>query len=322
MRIPPGVDHKAEKMKKLLATIWLGSGLLFASPASAEGSLSRWFDSDVLSAAVSVAAETLLVDWFEDEVSSDGAENIESADATESTSDPLEKYNRMMFKFNQRLDDKALKPLAENYVEYTPAFVRTGVRNFFSNVGDVGVAANSALQGKVEQALSDSSRVALNSVFGLGGMFDVASDMELEKNNEDFGQTLGVWGVPEGPYIVLPVLGPRTLRSAVGTAFDTYLQMETLGSIGDLAGVDSVSELVALGIVDQRTRLLGKEELLQQAALDPYIYTREAYLAYRRCQVADCDKIDYVAADPEAPASTPLQLEELELLDELDELEE
>jgi len=300
-------------MKKLLTSLFICLSLGLAAPASAESSFSRFFDSEFLSTAVSVATETVIEDWF-----GDGTEDHNSS-GDPATHDPLEKYNRMMFKFNSRLDDAALKPLAESYVEYTPEFVRAGVRNFFSNVGDVGVAANSALQGKVEQALSDSSRVALNSVVGLGGMFDVASHLELEKNNEDFGQTLGVWGVPEGPYIVLPVLGPRTLRSAFGTALDTYLQMETLGSVGEIAGVDSISEIVALNIVDQRTRLLGKEELLQQAALDPYVYTREAYLAYRRCQVNDCDKIDYVAANPEATTSTET---ELDMLDELDELEE
>ena len=302
-------------MKNLLATLWLMAGLALASPASAESSWSRLLDRDVLAAAVSVAAETVMADWFND---TGDAENTQVSEGT--PHDPLEKYNRMMFEFNARLDESALKPIAESYVEYTPSVVRTGVSNFFSNVGDVGVAANSALQGKFEQAASDSSRLMLNSIVGLGGLFDVASKVELEKNNEDFGQTLGVWGVPEGPYIVLPVLGPRTVRSAFGTALDTYLQMETLGAIGDVSGVDSISELVALSVVDQRTNLLGKEELLQQAALDPYVFARESYLAYRRCQVADCDKIDYVAADPEN--STATELDELDLLEELDELDE
>lgn len=304
-------------VKKLLATLSLFAGVALATPVSAESIVSRFFDNELLSAAVSVAADTVIEDWLNGDEESLSS-NPGGASAAH---DPLEKYNRMMFKFNARLDETALKPLAETYVEYTPDLLRAGVRNFFSNVGDVGVAANSALQGKIGQALSDSSRVGLNSLFGLGGVFDLASELELEKNNEDFGQTLGVWGVPEGPYIVLPVLGPRTLRSAVGTAFDTYLQMETLGSIGELSGVDAVSELVALGIVDQRTRMLGKEELLKQAALDPYIYTREAYLAYRRCQVDDCDKIDYKPADPETPSARN-ELHELELLDELDELED
>ena len=238
-------------MRNLLATICLAFSLALTSPASAESSLSRLFDKDLLAAAVSVAAETVIADLFDE-----GAGNDDSVEIEGTPYDPLEKYNRIMFKFNTRLDEKALKPIAETYVEHTPAIVRTGIRNFFSNVGDVGVAANSALQGKFEQAMSDSSRLALNSVVGLGGLLDVASAVELEKNNEDFGQTLGVWGVPEGPYIVLPLLGPRTLRSAFGTALDTYLQMETLGAVGDVSGIDSITELVTLSIVDQRTSCL------------------------------------------------------------------
>lgn len=307
-------------MKKLIALTGLSLCLTLATPVSAESALSRYLDHDLLSSALSGAAETVLDEWLNRDEDADSS--LDSSAVDDTSHDPLESYNRMMFRFNERLDEVALKPLAETYVEYTPDLLRAAVRNFFSNVGDVGVAANSALQGKVSQAMSDSSRVALNSLFGLGGVIDVASELELEKNNEDFGQTLGVWGVPEGPYIILPVLGPRTLRSAVGTAFDTYLQMETLGSISDLSGVDSVSGLVALNLVDQRTRLLGKEELLELAALDPYVYMRETYLAYRRCQVTDCDKIDYVPADPEVPSTNNKALEELDMLEELDLLED
>ena len=309
-------------MRKLFASLCLVSSIVFTSPVSAESSFSRLLNSDLwsadaVSAALSVAAETAMTEWFGVEEQPGGDLHVGTPD------DPLEKYNRMMFQFNSRLDELALKPLAENYVEYTPAIVRTGVRNFFSNIGDVGVVANSALQGKVDQALRDSSRVAINSVVGLGGVIDVASALDIEKNNEDFGQTLGVWGVPEGPYIVLPVLGPRTLRSAVGTALDTYLQVETLGSMTELVGAESaVSELLALNVVDQRTQMLGKESLLAQAAIDPYLFAREAYLAYRRCKVADCDKIDYVPAAPENPSSIDGELDELDMLDELDLLDE
>ena len=152
---------------------------------------------------------------------------VDGGDAT-AIVDPFENYNRMMFRFNQQLDEVALKPLAKHYRDYTPELVRIGVRNFFSNIGDVGVLTNSALQGKFDQALSDSTRVAVNTIAGVGGVIDVASMMNIKKNNEDFGQTFGVWGIPEGPYIVLPLLGPRTLRSAVGTIADTALQVETL----------------------------------------------------------------------------------------------
>ena len=118
---------------------------------------------------------------------------VDGGDAT-AIVDPFENYNRMMFRFNQQLDEVALKPLAKHYRDYTPELVRIGVRNFFSNIGDVGVLTNSALQGKFDQALSDSTRVAVNTIAGVGGVIDVASMMDIKKNNEDFGQTFGVWG--------------------------------------------------------------------------------------------------------------------------------
>ena len=243
---------------------------------------------------------------------------VDGGDAT-AIADPFENYNRMMFRFNQQLDEVALKPLAKHYRDYTPELVRIGVRNFFSNIGDVGVLTNSALQGKFDQALSDSTRVAVNTIAGVGGVIDVASMMNIKKNNEDFGQTFGVWGIPEGPYIVLPLLGPRTLRSAVGTIADTALQVETLGALGEAAaGTDLVSEMMALNLIDKRSQLLGQSDLLEELAIDPYIFSRQAYLAYRRCQVADCDKIDYQPAAPEAPAQN--NLDELDELDELDGL--
>ena len=322
-------------MKKIVAPLLLSLSLIISAPVQAEQGWSRFLSSDVLSGALSVAAETVLssVQQITGDSDRPGSEqpdpvrdDAELANiATDNQSDPLEKYNRMMFAFNAQLDELALRPLAESYAEYTPSIVQTGVRNFFSNIGDVGVLTNSVLQGKLDQALEDSSRLAINSVIGLGGVIDVATALDIEKNNEDFGQTLGFWGVPEGPYIVLPLLGPRTVRSAVGTALDTYLQVEALGSVTELAGAESaVSELLALNLINQRTRLLGKESLLEKAALDPYLYAREAYLAYRRCKVNNCDKIDYVPASPEgddSPSSTDNELDELEMLDELDEFE-
>ncbi len=243
---------------------------------------------------------------------------VDAGDAM-AVDDPFENYNRMMFRFNQQLDEVALKPIAKHYREYTPELVRIGVRNFFSNIGDVGVLTNSALQGKFDQALSDSTRVAVNTIAGVGGVIDVATMIDIEKNHEDFGQTFGVWGIPEGPYIVLPVLGPRTLRSAVGTIADTALQVETLGALGEAAGgTDLVSEMLALNLVDRRSRLLGQTDLLEELAIDPYIFSRQAYLAYRRCQVDDCDKIDYQPAAPEVPGNN--MLDELDELDELDSL--
>jgi len=227
------------------------------TPIDLDGLLNTTRNIDVSQAidtAINVTGQ--LFDWHStSDVDSQGL--VDAGDAS-AISDPFENYNRMMFRFNQRLDEAALKPLAEHYREYTPELVRIGVRNFFSNIGDVGVLTNSALQGKFDLALNDSTRVAVNTIAGIGGVIDVATMMDLEKNNEDFGQTFGVWGIPEGPYIVLPVLGPRTLRSAVGTIADTALQVETLGALGEAAAApDVVTELMASNLVDRRSQLLG-----------------------------------------------------------------
>ncbi len=245
--------------------------------------------------------------------------------------DPLEKYNRWMFGLNRQIDDIALKPAAEKYREYAPDLLKLGIRNFFSNIDDIGVLANSTLQGKMDQALDDSARLAINTLVGIGGVIDVATMLDFEKSNEDFGQTFGYWGVPEGPYIVLPLLGPRTLRSATGTALDTWLQVEALGAVSEAsAGQDLVTELMAMKLIDEREQLLAKSALLDQAALDPYTFTRDAYLAYRRCLVEDCDKIDYVpntveenegssGAEPLSDGIPALpRQDEIDLLDELD----
>lgn len=284
-----------------------------ASPVVADNSEPPSYLDSLLTAAAQVVTETVTEFALS---TADTTRDLAAIVNTESD-DPLEKYNRMMFRFNQVLDEKALQPIATNYREYTPAIVQTGVSNFFSNLGDVGVVTNSVLQGKLDQALNDSSRLAVNTIAGLGGVIDVATMLDLEKNHEDFGQTFGVWGVPEGPYIVLPVLGPRTMRSAVGTALDTYLQVETLGAVSEAAtGQEIVTEMLSLNLIQQRARMLGKTELLEQAALDPYVFTREAYLAYRRCQVQDCDKIDYQPSD--TPEFQDDEIDELDLLDQLD----
>ena len=251
------------------------------------------------------------------------------ASDSQKVADPLESYNRWMFEFNKRLDSQALLPIAEKYREHTPAFVKTGVRNFFSNLGDIGVLTNSALQGKFDPAMTDSSRLAINTIAGLGGVIDVASMLDLEKNNEDFGQTFGFWGVPEGPFIVLPVLGPHTLRSAAGTALDTWLQVETLGAISEAGtGSEMVTEMMSLNLINKREALLGTTALLDEAALDPYIFARDAYLAHRRCLVEDCDKIDYQPPPPSADSNTAQSTgnalndqPEPDIIDLLDEIE-
>lgn len=139
-------------------------------------------------------------------------------------SDPFEPVNRAVFSFNDKVDRWALKPVATGYRKVTPSILRVGVNNFFGNLGDVSTAANGLLQGKVKQGLSDTARVAVNTILGFGGIVDVATGLEFEKHFEDFGQTLGVWGVPEGPYIVLPFFGPQTLRSTVGLLGDSRIE--------------------------------------------------------------------------------------------------
>jgi phospholipid-binding lipoprotein MlaA len=228
----------------------------------------------------------------------------------EVTPDPFEPVNRAVFTFNDKLDRYALKPVAKAYRKVTPSPVRTGINNFFGNISDVSVAANSLLQGKFEQGLLDTARVAVNTVIGLGGILDIATSMNLERHNEDFGQTLGVWGVPEGPYLVLPFFGPQTLRSTVGLLGDS--QIEPLNS-SEISS-STRGKLVTLNVVNARSRLLAASSILDTASLDPYLFMRENYLNWSRQQVND-------GRLPAAvKKSTDSELNELDELDELDEL--
>ena len=191
--------------------------------------------------------------------------------------DPLEPINRAVYTFNDGVDALFVKPFAEFYRVIVPDFARTGVSNFFSNINDVIVAANSLLQGKLKQAGSDVARLLVNSTVGVLGLFDVATGMGLEKHNEDFGQTLGYWGIGDGPYLVLPFLGPSSARDAVGWVGDiyawpiTYVQDDSTRYI--LAGVRFVT---------LRADLLEASRILETAALDPYAFVRDAYLQRRR----------------------------------------
>ncbi|HVK56211.1 MAG TPA: VacJ family lipoprotein [Burkholderiales bacterium] len=217
--------------------------------------------------------------------------------------DPLEGYNRAVYKLNDAVDRAVLKPVAKGYDKATPDLVKTGVRNFFGNLGDVVVFANDLLQGKGEQALSDFGRFFINSTFGLAGLFDIASSAGLHKNNEDFGQTLGKWGVGPGPYFVLPLLGPSTIRDAVAKPVDAQLNYS--------AWIDHVptrNSLYALEVIDTRASLLGASNVLGEAALDPYIFVRDAYLQRRQRLVFDGnppmeeDDFDEEEDDAKAPA--------------------
>lgn len=196
--------------------------------------------------------------------------------------DPLEGYNRAMFSFNDGVDRAVLKPVATAYQDVTPSFVQTGVSNFFGNIGDVWTMINNFLQGKVENGLNDFMRVAVNTTFGFGGVLDIASEAGIQKHKEDFGQTLGKWGVASGPYVVLPLLGPSTLRDTAALPADIY---------GDpWVYVDPVSVRntgYVVRAVNQRAQALKATNLLEDVALDRYTFVRDAYLQRRESLVRD-----------------------------------
>jgi phospholipid-binding lipoprotein MlaA len=196
---------------------------------------------------------------------------------TPTKGDPFESYNRTMFTINDKIDEVAFKPAAKAYVWAVPQPVRTSVTNFFSNIGDVYIAANNLLQLKIADGVSDIVRVAMNTVFGVGGLFDVATLAKLPKHTSDFGLTLGHYGVPAGPYFVVPVLGPSTIRDAGGLVVDYF------GNPLTYVQPASVSwALYGLNLVDTRANLLGASDVLADAALDKYSFVRNAYLQRRQ----------------------------------------
>ncbi len=221
--------------------------------------------------------------------------------------DPIEGLNRAVFKFNDKFDQYLLKPVAKGYQAVLPRILNDGVTNFFNNLNDVVVIANGLLQGKFEQAAMDTSRVVYNTTFGVLGFFDVASHMDLPKHNEDFGQTLAVWGVPEGGYLVLPFLGPSTFRDAPGLVVDWFVLSPIRWFNPTLR--DRVIALAVRG-VDTRAGLLRVERALDDAALDRYIFFREAFLQRRLNLIYD--------GNPPQPEFEE-GFEDLELFEDLDE---
>jgi phospholipid-binding lipoprotein MlaA len=226
------------------------------------------------------------------------------ASTNASKADPLEGLNRATFKLNDALDNAVLKPVAKGYKFITPQPVRTGVSNVFANVGDVATAANNLLQGKPTNALSDTGRVLINSTIGVLGLFDVASALGLEKHDEDFGQTLGSWGVPSGPYLVLPLLGPSTVRDSVGRIPDRYVGYSRYVEHVRTRNVATVTEIINL-----RANLLDTTSTLEEASLDKYQFIRDAFLQRRLNQVYD-GKVpqamrDKLEEDLEPPADAP-----------------
>lgn len=195
------------------------------------------------------------------------------------TADPYEKFNRKVFAFNEVLDKWLVKPSAKVYQWVTPSIVDRGVTNFFDNIGEVANVVNGGLQGDLHQSGSSLGRLMINSTIGLGGLFDVASDLGVESNNEDFGQTLAVWGVGDGPYLVMPLLGGRYLRDAIAIVPDTYLS--PLDHIDDTRTTNS---LRALALLDKRADLLDAERLISG---DRYTFIREIYIQQRQSSIAN-----------------------------------
>ncbi len=197
--------------------------------------------------------------------------------------DPLEAINRPIHSFNEGFDRYVMKPVARGYEWLLPNFAQSGVRNFFANLDDLTVLANNILQLKPEQSTRDFLRLAFNSTFGLFGLLDVASEMGLKKNNEDFGQTLGYWGVGAGPYLVLPFLGPGSVRDTAGMVVDAAYT-DLVYKHDDLSTRDPA---MALRVVSRRADLLDAKRALDVAALDGYEFTRDLYLERRRSLVHD-----------------------------------
>lgn len=196
--------------------------------------------------------------------------------------DPLEPLNRGVFQFNEAVDATVMKPVATAYKAVTPQLVRTGVHNFFSNLGEIWSTVNNALQLKPRETVESFMRVSVNTVLGIGGLIDLAGAMGMEPHKEDFGQTLGRWGVPSGPYLVLPLLGPSTLRDTAA------MGVESEGSVvRQLDDVRTRNALIGLDVVDTRASLLRAGEVLDEAAIDKYSFRRDVYLQKRRNDVYD-----------------------------------
>ncbi|OIR02301.1 putative phospholipid-binding lipoprotein MlaA precursor [mine drainage metagenome] len=194
--------------------------------------------------------------------------------------DPFESFNRGVYKFNDTLDRAVVKPVAQGYNKVVPSPIKTMVSNFFSNLDDVVVTANDILQLKFRQAASDGARVVFNTTFGIFGLINITD--RLEKHNEDFGQTLGYWGVPSGPYLVLPILGPSTIRDGTGVYTDSYFSV-----ISNTKDVPTRNSAWALEGLDTRVGLLEQEKVLDDAVIDRYSFIRDAYLQHRQSLVYD-----------------------------------
>lgn len=225
--------------------------------------------------------------------------------------DPFEGFNRSMYGINQTVDEAVVRPVAQAYKSAVPEIVQTGVRNFFSNLGDIFISVNNLLQGKVIEAANDGLRFAVNSTIGGFGVLDWASEMGLEKHNEDFGQTFGRWGVGDGPYIVWPLFGSSTARDSVGSIIDTRVD-----PVRNHRPIAARNAMYLTRAVSRRADLLDASRILEEAALDKYVFERDAYLQRRRNLIYDGNPPKDTSLfgpqrDPVAAASTHADGEKL-----------
>ena len=229
------------------------------------------------------------------------ADATEPVEEVEEFADPYERVNRNVYALNETVDKAAVKPLARAYQKVVPKGPRLCVSNMFSNLGEPYTAVNNLLQGKPKAMFQDIGRLLINSTLGIGGCIDVASQWGIPKHREDFGQTLAVWGVPSGPYVVLPVLGPSTVRDALSKPVDFLAN-----PVGYITNVPLRNSLQGYKILDTRTNLLETTDTLEQSALDPYVMARDAWMQRRLAQIKDEDS-GYDNSSPRDGA--PRQLE-------------
>lgn len=208
--------------------------------------------------------------------------------------DPYENFNRSVTGFNDYMNEKFFEPVGEAYNDITPDFLDRGITNFFSNLDDVSVIANDILQLKPGQAVSDIARVVFNTTIGIFGFFDVSSAMGLPRHNEDFGQTLGVWGMESGPYLVIPFFGPSTVRDVAGFGVDTTVFSPLVFLVDDPY---TRTGLMTLAVIDFKADLLGTERLIKEASLDPYEFTKDAFFQRRNNQIHDREMTDHPFED-------------------------
>ncbi len=223
-----------------------------------------------------------------------------AACSTTNPRDPLEPMNRKIFGFNEAVDQVFIKPVASGYAQVVPSFVQTAFSNVINNIKDVWSAVNLVLQGRPGEGAQEVLRVGINTTMGLGGLLDIATPMQLERHNEDLGQTFGVWGVPSGAYLVLPLFGPSTLRDAAGLPADSYFSPTVL-----FHQVPDINSVRVMTLIHTRAQLLDATALMSDVALDKYAFVRDAYLQRRRNLIYNGDPPDEFSLRDDEPGFLP-----------------